>query len=386
MAKRDYYEVLGVPRDASPEDIKKAYRKLAVKYHPDRNPDNKKEAEEKFKEVSEAYEVLIDPEKRRLYDTYGHEGVRTRFQQGDFTWRDFSHFDDLRDIFKDLGFGFDFFDDFIGNFFGVGPRSRGGYRAQKVRLKGEDIRITLPLTLEEIYRGDTKKIKFKRFGTCPVCHGAGSADGKAETCPVCKGTGVVREVSTTFFGQFIREGVCSRCNGEGRIIVNPCTNCSGTGRVYEERELEFRVPKGIREGEYFILKGEGHVGERGSERGNLVIVISEKPHKVFLRDNENLHVIVNVGYSEAVLGTELDFPHLDGRVLRVRIPPGTKPGEVLKMKGYGLERNGYRGDLHFHVKLIVPERPSREYREMVEKMQMEEKSIFNKTDRFVKPS
>jgi molecular chaperone DnaJ len=384
MAKKDYYEILGVPRDATPEEIKKAYRRLAIKYHPDRNPENRKEAEEKFKEISEAYEVLIDPEKRKLYDMYGHEGVKTRFQQGDFTWRDFTHFDDLRDIFKDLGFGFDFFDDFFGNFFGFD--SRRGTRRQRVKVRGEDIQITLPLTLEEIYRGETKKIRLKRLEVCDSCQGTGSVDGKVETCPVCKGSGVVREVSSTFFGQFIRETVCPQCKGEGKVIVNPCPKCGGSGRVREEEEIEFRIPKGIRNGEYFILHGEGHAGTRGGERGNLIVVVSEKPHEIFIRDKEDLHVAINVTYSELILGKEFEFTHLDGRKLKVKIPPGTLPGETIRLKGYGMERNGYKGDLYFHVKLIVPTRPSKEYLDLAQKMQKEEEETMRKIPRFSKPS
>jgi molecular chaperone DnaJ len=385
MSKKDYYEILGVPRNATPEEIKKAYRKLAVKYHPDRNPDNKKEAEEKFKEVSEAYEVLIDPEKRRLYDMYGHEGVKQTFHQGDFTWRDFTHFDDLRDIFRDLGFGSSFFDEVFNTFFGVDTRGRRGYRTQKVKLRGEDIRITLPLTLEEIFRGETKKIKFKRYGICTSCNGSGSSDGKVETCPVCKGTGYVREVSTTFFGQFIREGVCSNCRGEGKIITNPCRVCGGTGRVLEERELEFRVPKGIRDGEYFVIRGEGHVGEKRGDRGDLVVLVSEKPHKLFVRSGEDLHVNLNLSYSELVLGAELEFEHLDGSKIKVRVPQGSKPGEFLRIKGMGLERNGFRGDLYFHLNIIIPERFSKEFREILEKLSLEEKNLLHKIDRFTKP-
>ncbi|MGB9824209.1 MAG: molecular chaperone DnaJ [Candidatus Hydrothermia bacterium] len=385
MSKKDYYEILGVPRNATPEEIKKAYRKLAVKYHPDRNPDNKKEAEEKFKEVSEAYEVLIDPEKRRLYDMYGHEGVKQTFHQGDFTWRDFTHFDDLRDIFRDLGFGSSFFDEVFNTFFGVDTRGRRGYRTQKVKLRGEDIRITLPLTLEEIFRGETKKIKFKRYGICTSCNGSGSSDGKVETCPVCKGTGYVREVSTTFFGQFIREGVCSNCRGEGKIITNPCRVCGGTGRVLEERELEFRVPKGIRDGEYFVIRGEGHVGEKRGDRGDLVVLVSEKPHKLFVRSGEDLHVNLNLSYSELVLGAELEFEHLDGSKIKVRVPQGSKPGEFLRIKGMGLERNGFRGDLYFHLNIIIPERFSKEFREILEKLTLEEKNLLHKIDRFTKP-
>uniref|UniRef100_A0A7V3ZY55 Chaperone protein DnaJ n=2 Tax=candidate division WOR-3 bacterium TaxID=2052148 RepID=A0A7V3ZY55_UNCW3 len=384
MAKKDYYEILGVPRDASPEEIKKAYRKLAIKYHPDRNPENRKEAEEKFKEISEAYEVLIDPEKRRLYDMYGHEGVKTRFQQGDFTWRDFTHFDDLRDIFKDLGFGFDFFDEFFGDFFGF--NTRRGTRRQRVKVRGEDIHITLPVTLEEVYRGDVKKIRLKRLEICDSCKGTGSLDGKVETCSVCNGTGVVREVSSTFFGQFIRETVCPQCKGEGKVIVNPCPKCNGTGRVREDREIAFRIPKGIRDREYFILTGEGHAGPRGGERGNLIVTISEKPHEIFVRDKEDLHVGINVTYSELVLGKEIEFVHLDGRKLKVKISPGTVPGETIRLKGYGMERNGYRGDLFFHIKLVVPTKPSKEYRELVQEMQKEEEEVMERVPRFGKPS
>jgi len=385
MAKRDYYEILGVPRNATPEEIKKAYRKLAIKYHPDRNPENRKEAEEKFKEISEAYEVLIDPEKRRLYDMYGHEGLKGTFRQGDFTWQDFTHFDDLRDIFKDFGIGFDIFDDFLSNFFGGGARSRTATQRRKIRLRGEDIRITLPLTLEEIYRGEKKKIRYKRYGVCSVCGGTGSLDGKVDTCPVCHGTGRIREVTTTFFGQFIREGVCPRCNGEGKIIANPCTTCGGTGRILEERELEFHVPKGIRDGEYFVIRNEGHVGERGGERGDFVVVVSEKPHKLFLRNNEDLHVNLNLSYSELLLGTELELEHLDGGKIKVKVPPGSKPGDFIRLRGLGLERNGIRGDLYIHLRLVVPEKFSKEYRESLEKLKEEEKELLRKVERFSKP-
>ncbi|MEO0228411.1 MAG: molecular chaperone DnaJ [candidate division WOR-3 bacterium] len=384
MAKKDYYEILGVPRNATPEEIKKAYRRLAVKYHPDRNPDNKKEAEEKFKEISEAYEVLIDPEKRKLYDLYGHEGVKQTFHQGDFTWRDFTHFDDLRDIFRDLGFGSSFFDDIFGNFFGFDTQTRRAYRKQKVKLRGEDIRITLPLTLEEIYRGETKKIRYKRYGVCSACGGSGSSDGRVDTCPVCKGTGFVREVSTTFFGQFIREGPCANCKGEGKVITNPCKVCGGSGRVLEDRELEFRVPKGIRDGEYFVIRGEGHSGEKGGERGDLVILVSEKPHKLFTRSGEDLHLNVSLTYSELVLGTEMEFEHIDGSKIKLRVPPGSKPGDVLKLRGLGIERNGYRGDLYFHLKLFVPERISKEYRELLEKLKLEDKKSVHGLERFSK--
>ncbi len=383
MTNRDYYEILGVPRDASPEEIKKAYRKLAMKYHPDRNPDNRKEAEEKFKEVSEAYEVLIDPEKRKLYDMYGHEGVKSTFRQGDFTWQDFTHFDDLRDIFRDLGFGFDFFDDFFGSFFGQETVRRGRGR-QRARSTGEDLRITLPVTLEEIYKGETKKIRLKRFESCPVCHGAGSPDGKWDNCKTCNGTGVLREVSRSFFGQFIRETVCPTCQGQGKILVNPCSNCGGTGRVKVEEEVEFRIPKGIRNGESFIIHGVGNVGERGGTRGNLIVTVSEKPHPLFIRDGEDLHVAVNLSYSEIFFGKELELRHLDGSSLKVKIPPKTVPGLRVKMKGFGLERNGYRGDLYVHVRLVIPSKSSKEYTALLEKLSSEEEKLLEYIERFSK--
>jgi len=376
MAKKDYYEILGVPRDASPEEIKKAYRRLAVKYHPDRNPENKKEAEEKFKEISEAYEVLIDPEKRRIYDQYGHEGLKGYFRQGDFTWSDFTHFDDLKDIFKDLGFGFNFFDE-IFDFF-TGGRRATTRRERKTSRKGEDLRISIPLSLEEIAKGTTKKIKIRRLEKCTACGGTGSRDGKVTTCPTCGGTGVVRKVTRTIFGQFIQESTCPTCHGEGAVIQNPCPVCGGTGRVKKEKELEIKIPPGVREGEYLIIRGEGNAGLKGGGYGDLYVFIQEKPHEIYKREGEDLYIDLPITPSEAALGERFEIETIHGKKLKIDIPPGAETGTLIKVRGEGILRNGRRGDLYIRLVVVTPKKLSKEMKELYKRLKDIEKHELGK--------
>ena len=364
--KRDYYEILGVPRNASQDEIKKAYRKLAIKYHPDRNPDNREEAERKFKEISEAYEVLSDPEKRKIYDQYGHEGLNGVFKNGNFSWQNFSHFDDLRDIFGD-NFG-SIFEDIFDTFFG-GP-GRGGtrYRTRDAHPRGEDIRISIPLTLKEIAEGTKKRVKLKRYEVCQACGGKGSKTGKQERCSTCGGTGVVRNVKRTFFGQFIQESVCPTCGGRGYVIKDPCPVCGGTGRVKKDVEIEINIPPGLRDGEYLIIRGEGNVGERGGPRGDLYVFIREEKDPRFKRDGEDIHTEIEIPFSTAVLGGDVEIETVTGEVLKLKLKPGIQCGTVLKIPRKGIRRQNHTGDLYVKVNLKTPEKPSKEMKKLFEKL------------------
>ncbi|HCX73701.1 MAG TPA: molecular chaperone DnaJ, partial [Candidatus Cloacimonas sp.] len=280
MAKRDYYEVLGVDKNASASDIKRAYRKLAMKYHPDKNKDDK-EAENKFKEASEAYEVLSDPQKRQKYDQYGHAGVEGSFSNGGFSWDDFTHASDFSDIFGEGGLG-SIFESFFGGFGGSGRRSA------RQNNRGEDLQISLSLTLEEIAKGVEKKIKINVMETCEKCNGTGSEDGKVRTCPQCHGTGRVRQTTRSLFGHMQTVATCPSCNGEGKIIRNRCPVCHGEGRVNKPKTVTVKIPAGVSEGQYVRLRGEGNVGKRSGSRGDILVLVKEKEHKLFERQDANL--------------------------------------------------------------------------------------------------
>ena len=361
MAKRDYYEVLGVSRDASEDEIKKAYRKLAMKYHPDKNPNNK-EAEEKFKEASEAYEVLSDKEKRQLYDQYGHAGIDQQFGNGGFSWNDFSHFDDISDLF---GGGFSsIFDTLFGG--GFSSRSR---ESQRYSNQGEDIQIDLALTLKEIALGTEKKVRITVKDICDQCRGTGSADGKAETCPQCHGTGQVRTVRQSLFGQMQSISECPSCRGEGKIIRNKCPKCMGEGRISKNKEINVKIPAGVEENQVIRLRGQGNVGPRNGSYGDILVVIHEKPDELFERDGNNIILELPITVTQAVLGDEVIVPTLTGTA-KMKIPPGTQSGRIFRLRGQGIKGlNSYsRGDLLVKIKVVVPTKLSREEMELYNRL------------------
>ncbi len=364
--KKDYYEILGVPRNATKEEIKKAYRRLALKYHPDRN--KSPEAEEKFKEISEAYAVLSDDEKRRLYDMYGHAGIDSRYSQEDiFKGVNFE------DIFSDIGFGFgDIFDFFFG----------GGRRAKSSPRRGQDLRIDIEISLEEAYRGGEKLISFYKFESCRACNGTGAAPQGLAACPECGGSGTVGYTRRTPFGVFSQYTTCSRCGGRGRVITKPCRECGGDGRVRVERKLKVKIPAGIESGARLKVAGEGEAGEGGAPPGDLYIVVHVKEHKLFRREGDNLFVDVPIGFSQAALGGEIEVPTLDGKA-KLKIPSGTQTHTIFKLRGKGMPRiHGGKGDLYVRVIVKTPEKLTPEMRKLFERLaeleNSRKKGVFEK--------
>ncbi len=355
MSKRDYYEILEIARDANPDDLKKAYRKAALKFHPDRNPNNK-EAEEKFKEAAEAYEVLADPDKRRRYDQYGHAGMRAG--------ADYHGYSDINDIFSSFsdifgsGLGGGIFDDVFGG------GGRGGRHRQRTGqgAPGSDLKIRLKLTLEEIASGVEKKIKIKRWKPCDVCSGSGAKHGTSKTaCTTCNGSGEVRHVSRSVFGQFVSIATCSACNGEGKIVRDHCPACAGEGRVQGESTIKVAVPAGVAEGNYIPLRGQGNVGPRGGPAGDLLVIIEEEPHPVFTRHGEDVMLDLLVAFPDAALGAEVEIPTLTGKA-RLKIDPGTQSGRILRMREKGIPSLNGRsaGDQLVRVNVWVPTKLTRE--------------------------
>jgi len=357
MTKRDYYKVLNIGREVSQDEIKKAYRKLALQHHPDRNQGNK-EAEERFKEAAEAYEVLSDPEKRRVYDQFGHEGMRGT----DF--RPFTNVNDIFTTFGDIFGGGSILDEMFGN----GTRQR--QRRQGAAMPGSDLRIRIRLSLEEIAAGTEKRIRVKKLKVCETCKGTGGrSPSSGTTCPVCHGSGEIRQVSRSVFGQFVNIAPCQRCEGEGRIVKDPCPTCSGEGRFEGETTIKVAVPAGVSEGNYIPLRGEGNVGRRGGPAGDLIVMIEEEPHEVLTRNGDDVILDLIVSFPEAALGGEVEVPTLTGRA-KLRIEPGTQSGRVLRMREKGIPHlNGHgRGDQLVRVNVWVPSSLSDDERSLLKEL------------------
>ncbi|MCB0551547.1 MAG: molecular chaperone DnaJ [Phaeodactylibacter sp.] len=359
MAKRDYYEVLGVGKDADATAIKKAYRKMAIQYHPDKNPGDKT-AEDKFKEAAEAYEILSDPDKKARYDRYGHAGVSGHggggFGGGGMTMEDI--FQQFGDIFGDSGSPFD-------SFFG-GARTRTRTRGQR----GSNLRIKVTLTLEEIATGVTKKIKVKKHVTCDQCNGSGAKDSNSvQTCSTCRGAGYVRQVKNTFLGQMQTTVTCPTCNGSGQQVTANCPKCKGDGRMYGEETLDIEIPAGVEEGMQLSLRGKGNSGAQGGPPGDLLINIEEKAHEHLQRDGMNLIHELYLNFADAALGTSVEVPTIDGRV-KIKVPAGTQSGKIFRLKGKGLPSvQAYgTGDQLIHVNVWTPKKLNDEEREMLEKL------------------
>ncbi|MEM7572002.1 MAG: molecular chaperone DnaJ [Bacteroidota bacterium] len=360
MAKRDYYEVLGVGKSASKDELKKAYRKLAMKYHPDRNPDDKV-AEEKFKEAAEAYEILNDEDKRARYDRLGHAGVDPQSGfggGGGMTMEDIMS--QFGDIFGDAGGPF-------GSFFGGGSRG-GGRQARGER--GSNLRIKVPLTLEEIAKGVSKRIKVKRQVSCDRCGGSGAKDSNSvTTCRTCNGAGVVRQVRSTFLGQMATTTTCPTCNGSGKQITASCPKCKGQGRIYAEDTLEVNIPAGVEEGMQLSLRGKGNAGRQGGPAGDLLINVEEKPHEFLQRDGQKIIYDLYLNFADAALGTSIEVPTIDGKV-RIKVPAGTQAGKIFRLRGKGLPdvQGSPAGDQLIHVNLWTPKSVSDEERKILEQL------------------
>lgn len=360
MAKKDYYDLLGAAKNSSADELKKAYRKLAMKYHPDRNPDDK-EAEKKFKEINEAYDVLKDDQKRAAYDRMGHAafdgsmggGGGGGFNQGGFD-------------FSSAGFG-NIFEDMFSEFMGGGSRAA----QQTAALRGADLRYNMEISLEDAFKGLQKNIKISTNAACGTCDGSGAAKGeKPETCPTCHGHGKVHARQ----GFFTIERTCSHCHGLGSIIKNPCKTCSGTGRVRKEKTLSVTIPEGIEDGARIRLAEEGEAGLRGGPPGDLYIFLHIKPHKLFQREGSNIFCEVPIPMSTAVLGGEIEVPTLD-QTARMKIPAGTQSGKQFRLKGKGMSilRSSARGDMYVEISVETPVNLSKRQKELVEEFQSLEK-------------
>ena len=376
----DYYDVLGVSQDASEDEIQSAYRKQAMKHHPDRNPDDP-EAEKKFKQAAEAYEVLGDAEQRQRYDRFGHAGVnngaaggrggRGRGQAG------FRNVEDIFDAFGDIfgqqrrgrGGGGSVFEEMFNQARGQQQR-RGGRRGRQSGQPGSDLRVTLPLTLEEIAEGTEKRLKVKKFVECDACDGTGGENGADDLimCSTCDGNGEVRQVSRSVFGQMVNVQTCPTCEGDGRLVENECPECHGEGRRKEEKSITVTVPAGALEGHYLTLRGQGNAGRRGGPAGDLQAEIKEKAHEHFAREELDIYYDLHLSFPDAALGTEAEVPTLSGQA-RLQIDPGTQPGKILRMKGRGLpdvSRRGREGDQMIRVHVWTPQELTDEQREQLD--------------------
>lgn len=348
--KRDYYDILGVQKGADKDELKKAYRKVALKYHPDRNPDDKA-AEAKFKEAAEAYEVLSDEQKRSRYDQYGHAGVNG--QGGGQYGGGFGNMEDIFSQFSDI-FG--------------GGRGGGRQQQQTRGQRGSNLRIKVSLTLEEINEGAVKKIKVKKYIDCKTCDGSGAKDSKSvKTCHTCNGSGYVRRVQQTFLGQMQTTAACPTCHGSGEMITNKCGTCKGDGRVYGEEMIQLEIPAGVSEGMQLSMSGKGNSGQNGGPSGDLLINIKEKEHPHFTRDGSNVLYELDVNFADAALGTSVEVPTLDGKV-KINLPQGTPSGKIFRLRGKGLPsiQSYGKGDQLIHVNIWVPTTLSTEERKALE--------------------
>ena len=358
--KRDYYEVLGVNKNATDEELKKAYRKLAKKYHPDANPDNKKEAEIKFKEVNEAYENLSDPQKRRMYDQFGHNGPQGfGGGQGGYYSYSTSGFD-----------GFDMGDlgDIFSSFFGGGFGGRTSSRANNGPTKGANLRYDIELTFEEAFLGVEKEITLSREEECDVCHGSGAKKGSSvETCPTCHGTGQIKQVQNTILGQMQTTRTCTTCHGDGKIIKEPCENCRGKGKVKKSVKINVKIPAGIDDNQTVVLRGEGATGSKGGSKGDLYITVHIKRHRIYTRQDNNVYCDIPVTITQATLGAEIEVPLVDGSKEKYKIPEGTQTGTRFRIRGKGFKNvnRNYEGDFIFTVVVQTPKKLTKEQRDLL---------------------
>ena len=364
-AKRDYYEVLGINKNATDDEIKKAYRKLAKKYHPDANPDNKEEAEAKFKEVNEAYENLSDPQKRKMYDQFGHNGPQGfggqggPFGQGGYYSYSSSGFDNFGDF--DLG-------DIFSSFFGGGFNGRNNSANKNGPRKGADLNVRMDITFEQSYSGVEKEIVITRDEECNVCHGTGAKPGTSPIkCPTCHGTGQVTQVQNTILGQMQTTRTCSACHGTGEIINEPCENCRGKGTVRKQPKIKVKIPAGIDDNQTVVLRGEGEPGKKGGAKGDLYITVKIKNHSVFTRKGNNVLCEIPITITQATLGAELEIPMVDGSKEKYKIPEGTQTGSkfTIRNKGFKSINSNNIGDFIFTVTVQTPKRLSKEQRELL---------------------
>lgn len=358
-AKRDFYEILGVSKSSGADEIKKAYRKVAMQFHPDRNPGDK-EAEEKFKEAAEAYEILSDADKKAKYDRFGHQAFASGGGGHGFRGAEdiFSHFGDV------------FGEDIFGSFFGGNTRGGGGGGRRQTGQRGSNLRVKLKLNYEEIAKGISKTIKVKKYVSCNTCSGSGAKDrGSTQTCGSCQGSGQVRRVQNTFLGQMQTVATCPTCNGEGTTITAKCTACRGEGRVYGEEQVTLDIPAGVQEGMQLSMSGKGNAGERGGMPGDLIILIEEEAHEVLHREGLNVSYDLFITFPDAVFGTNVEVPTIDGKA-KIKIPAGTQSGKIFRLKGKGFpEVNSYsKGDQLIHVNVWTPQNISNEEKDMLEKL------------------
>ncbi len=362
--KKDFYEILGVSKSATQDEIKKAYRKVAMQFHPDRNPGDKA-SEEKFKEAAEAYEILSDSDKRAQYDRFGHQAFSQGRGGGGFSGGGMN----MEDIFSQFGDVFGDDSPFSSFFGGGGGRRSSGSRSRGVR--GSNLRIKIKLNFEEMAKGTSKTVKVKKYISCTTCKGSGAKDtNSSQTCSTCGGSGQVRRVQQTFLGQMQTVTTCPTCNGDGTTIINKCTSCKGEGRVYGEETVTIDIPAGVQEGMQLSLNGKGNAGERGGANGDLIVLIEEEAHELLQRDGLNVAFDLHLSFPDAVFGTQIEVPTIDGKA-KIKIPPGTQSGKIFRLKGKGFPSvNSYeKGDQLIHVSIWTPQHFSAEEKEMLEKMQ-----------------